>query len=230
MKQLTTRGIILSRTDYGEADRIITMLTTDAGKLRLMARGVRRVKSKLAGGVELFSISDITYIRGKGDIGTLISARLDTYYSNIVKDVNRTMLGYELIKQLHRATEDEPEPEYFTVLERTFDALNTSSIPLELIQTWFGGQLIRLAGHAPNLRTDTSGADLSASGQYTFDHESMAFSQHPSGHLQAKHIKALRLLFHVDDPRLLHQVQGLTDILPELAVVIRTAQLSFIRS
>jgi len=39
----------LSRTDYGEADRILTVLTPDYGKLRLLAKGVRKVKSKLGG-------------------------------------------------------------------------------------------------------------------------------------------------------------------------------------
>jgi len=82
MKQLVARAIVLSRTDFGEADRIITLLTPDQGKVRLVARGVRRAKSKIAGGIELFSISDITYMTGKGDLGTLISARLDRHYGN----------------------------------------------------------------------------------------------------------------------------------------------------
>ena len=57
MKQLVTEVIILARTDYGEADRILTVLSPEYGKLRLLAKGVRRVKSKLAGGIELFSVS-----------------------------------------------------------------------------------------------------------------------------------------------------------------------------
>ncbi|MDB5181251.1 MAG: repair protein RecO, partial [Candidatus Saccharibacteria bacterium] len=113
MKQITTTAIILSRTDFGEADRILTLLTPDHGKLRLIAKGVRRIKSKLAGGIELFSVSDIVYIKGRGDIGTLISTRLIRHYGKIVSDVTRTMLGYDLIKMLNKATEDEPEDDYF---------------------------------------------------------------------------------------------------------------------
>src|SRR5688572_21914665 len=104
MNQTVTEAIVLSRTDYGEADRILTLLTPDHGKLRLIAKGVRRVKSKLAGGIELFSITSITYIKGRGDIGTLVSTRLAKYYDQIVKDLDRTMLGYDLIKQLNRVT------------------------------------------------------------------------------------------------------------------------------
>ena len=62
----TTSAIILKRVDYGEADRILTLLTPDHGKLSLMAKGVRKIKSKLAGGIELFSISTITFAEGRG--------------------------------------------------------------------------------------------------------------------------------------------------------------------
>src|SRR5688572_3433628 len=137
MNQLVTEGIILSRTDYGEADRIITLLTPEHGKLRLMAKGVRRVKSKLAGGIELFSVSTITFVKGRGDIGTLVSTRLVKHYGRIVEDLDRTMLGYELIKQLNKVTEDHPEPAYFELLQQTFEALNDPGVPLGLIRFWF---------------------------------------------------------------------------------------------
>ncbi len=113
MNQIVTKGIVLTRTDYGEADRIITMLTPDQGKVRVIAKGVRRVKSKLAGGIELFSVSSITYIPGRKEIGTLVSTRLQQHFGNIVKDIDRTMLGYELLKRLNKATEDDVDDDYF---------------------------------------------------------------------------------------------------------------------
>ena len=67
---------MLQRTEYGEADRILTVLTPAAGKLHLMAKGARRVRSKLAGGIELFSVSELSYAQGKGSLGALVSARL----------------------------------------------------------------------------------------------------------------------------------------------------------
>ncbi len=74
--------------------------------------------SELAGGIELFSISDITYIPGKSGLGTLVSSRLDRYYGKIVADITRVQLGYELIKLLHTITEDEPETDYFDLLHQ----------------------------------------------------------------------------------------------------------------
>jgi DNA repair protein RecO (recombination protein O) len=229
MNQLTTRAIILNRTVYGEADRILTVLTPDYGKLRLMARGVRKVKSKLAGGIELFSVSDLVFIRGKGDIGTLISSRLFKHYGNIVESLDRTMLGYELIKQLNRVTEDEPEAEYFDLLAQAFEALDTADIPPELIQFWFEVHLLKLAGHSPNLQTDDQGKALTADTSYSFNFESMAFTPAPRGRFHADHIKVLRLSFTGTEPKTFAKVQGAVELVPELSPLIQTMLKTHIR-
>lgn len=216
MKQLVTTGIILARTDYGEADRILTLITPDHGKLRLMAKGVRRVKSKLAGGIELFSVSHITFVKGRSEIGTLASTRLIKHYANIVKDLERTMAGYELIKQLNKVTEDEPEPEYFELLKDTFEALDDSQIPLALIRFWFTAQLLRLGGHTPNLKTDERNRKLVADQLYDFDFDRMTFVSNPlSGRFTANHIKFLRLAFAGNQPKVLAAVQGMGKMLQD---------------
>jgi len=229
MKQILTTGIILSRTDYGEADRIITVLTPDHGKLKLMARGVRKVKSKLAGGIELFSTSHITYIEGRGEIGTLTSTRLIRHYDGIVRDIDRVQLGYELIKQLNRATEDELEIAYYALLEQTFGVLDDPDIDPRLIRLLFEARLLRLAGHAPNLTTDSNGQKLMSDQAYNFDFDSMAFSERPAGKFTAAHIKALRLLFSDHSLRDIVRVKGIDDVLDDLAPLVRTMLQSFVR-
>jgi DNA repair protein RecO (recombination protein O) len=212
MNQLVTTAIVLARTDYGEADRIVTVLTPTDGKLRLIAKGVRRVKSKLAGGVELFSVADITYIRGRGEVGTLVSARLRTHYGHIVQDIDRTMLGYDLIKQLNRETEDEPELDYFELLEQAFAALDDSNLSLDLIRLWFVAQLLRLSGHTPNLTHDVSGAKLSAEQTYEFSYDDQSFVVRPDGNFGADDIKFLRLVFGGNQPAVLAKITGATEL------------------
>lgn len=229
MKPLITKGIVLSRTDFGEADRIVTILTPDHGKLRLMARGVRKIKSKLAGGIELFSVSDITYMRGKGEIGTLISARLIKYYSNIVHDIDRVQLGYELIKTLHRATEDETESEYFELLEQSLAALDTAGISTELIRLWFQAQLLRHSGHSPNLKTDTKGHTLDAKQKYNFDFDAVAFTSHSGGQFAADGIKFLRLCFSGNPPKILNQVEGSEKLASKSLPLVQTMLQTYIR-
>lgn len=228
MNQLNTRGIVLARTDYGEADRILTLLTPGSGKLRLMAKGVRRIKSKLAGGIELFSVTDITFIRGRGDIGTLVSSRLVRYYKHIVQDIDRTMLGYELIKQLNKVTEDEPEPDYFQILEQAFEALDNAAIDMEIIRVWFNAQLLRLSGHTPNLRTELDGTKLAADQRYEFNFDDSAFISHPEGPYRADDIKFLRLLFSGNSPAVLAKVAGVGALVQATKQLVMLMQQQYI--
>lgn len=228
MNQLITTAIILRRTDYGEADRILTLLTPDYGKLRLMAKGVRRPKSKLAGGIELFSISKIAFIRGRGEIGTLVSTELQTHYGNIIKDINRTMLGYDLIKRLDKTTEDETESDYFDLLHQAFVGLDNLMVGLDLIRMWFSIQLLRLGGHSPNLLTDVAGKKLDASAQYIFSYDDMTFAARQEGTYTADHIKFLRMAFGGAQSQLLNQVQGSAQLISDCVPLIQTVAANYI--
>jgi DNA repair protein RecO (recombination protein O) len=229
MKQISTQAVILRRTDYGEADRILTLLTPDYGKLSLIAKGVRRIKSKLAGGIELFSVSDISFIRGRGEVGTLISTRLVKHYGNIVSDVNRTMLGYELIKQLHKATEDEPEEEYFELIHEAFAALDDLAIDLQLVRVWFLMQLLRIDGHTPNLQTDTDGNKLDADKKYTFSFEDMSFAARPESAYGVDQIKFLRVGFAGNRPVVMQKITGLEPLLTATIPLIQTMAQTYLR-
>jgi DNA repair protein RecO (recombination protein O) len=221
MNQLSAKAVILSRTDYGEADRIITFLTSEQGKVRAMAKGVRKSKSKLAGGIELFSISDISYIKGRSELHTLVSTRLDKHFGNIVTDIDRTMLGYEMLKILNRVLEDEGGPEYYDLLVNSLMILDTLTTPKDLAEASFLLHLMRLLGHLPNFTHDVKGADLEREGQFQFSIDDMAFFVSPAGQFTQNHIKLLRLLSH-NSPEMLLKVGDLKDYLADLIVLVRS--------
>ena len=220
MQQQVTTAIVLARTNFGEADRILTVITPEYGKLRLMARGVRKVKSKLAGGIELFSVSNVTFVQGRGEIGTLISARLLKHYGHIVSGIERVQLGYELIKLLNRTIEDEAEKAYFELLEQAFQALDDPANSDELIRAWFIAQLLRLGGRMPNLQTDSFGEKLDPNAVYEFDLDAMSFVRHDQGQLTAAHIKFMRLIFSGTQPKILRRVGGAGGLTPVCAMLV----------
>jgi len=225
MKQLVARAIVLNRTDYGEADRILTLLTPEFGKVNVLAKGVRRVKSKLAGGIELFSVSQVTFIKGRSGLGTLVSSRLEVYYGNIVTDIDRTMKGYDYIKRLNFMTEDVPEAGYFELLCITFAALNDLTIATSVIEVWFGMQALRLSGHEPDLHRDSTGEPLKPNMQYAFDIDTMRFLQaENTGTFSANHIKMLRLSTQATTPHVLAKVQGGTQLCAQLITLIQNLQ------
>lgn len=222
MKQCVTAGIVLARTNYGEADRILTVLSSDQGKIRLLAKGVRKIKSRLAGGIELFSINDITYIVGRGELGTLTSARVFRNFGNIVKDVNRTMFTYDILKLLNTLTEDNPEQEYFTVLARALEAIDDSKNSLDAIALWLYMQLLRLSGHSPNLMHDSEGIKLEPTKSYMFNFETMSFSEAANGPFRADHVKLLRLSNSSKSALRIAHVIDVEKILPSLAELTKT--------
>jgi DNA repair protein RecO (recombination protein O) len=229
MRQFRTQAIILNRTDYGEADRIIGFLTPDYGKVKAIAKGVRKSKSKLAGGIELFSVSDISFIPGRREISTVVSTRLIKHYGNIVKDLDRTGSGYAFIKRLDKATEDAPEAAYFHLMQGAFDALDDKAINLELINLWFNMQLLRLAGHTPNLRTDTAEKSLSPDKKYSFDFERMRFSPDEEGPFSADHIKFLRLGFSPNSAHSLNRIKQSSRLANQLQPVVQSMLQAYIR-
>jgi DNA repair protein RecO (recombination protein O) len=232
MKTIVTRGIVLSRTDFGEADRIIHFLTPDQGKVTGIAKGVRKSKSKLAGGIELFSVSELSFIVGKSEIYTIISARLLTHYDNIVKELERTGTAYEAIRIINKATEDNPEPEYFNLLNQAFEAFDDLSLDPKITEYWLKLQLIKLAGHSPNLKTDCEGENLSEKNNYKFDFDAMCFDPDKTGQgvFSANHIKFLRLGFAAAKPQVLHKVQNAKKISGQTQPLIQTILQNFIRA
>src|SRR3972149_5950184 len=62
---LSTEAVVLSRRNFGEADRIITLFTRDHGKVTVLAKGVRRPRSKKAGHLEIGSWCKVFIARGK---------------------------------------------------------------------------------------------------------------------------------------------------------------------
>jgi DNA repair protein RecO (recombination protein O) len=191
---LRTDAIVLRRVNYGEADRILTVITPADGKLSIMARGVRKEKSRLAGGIELFAVCDLALHIGKGEIATLIGSKLKTFFDKIMTDYDRMQFAYEAIKQISRASEQINEPEFYDLLKNCLVALNDLKIGLKIIQTWFYLQLAKLLGNSLNTATDNHGMKLVEDAHYNFDTAHQVFIFAETGRYDANHIKLLRVI------------------------------------
>ena len=72
LRTYSSEGIVLSRKNYGEADRILVILSKNFGKLSLLAKGIRKIKSKKRGSLEIFCQIKFSAVNGHGfDIMTL---------------------------------------------------------------------------------------------------------------------------------------------------------------
>ena len=194
MPDLRTEAFVLRRTNYGEADRILSLLATN-GKIDVIARGVRKERSKLAGGIELFCLSEVTIHQKSPDaLGILTSAKMLHFYQNILTDLSRLELASTVLKQTSKLAVHIDSPELFDLLSQIFGALDRAETPLPLVELYFRLNFARISGEPPNFHTDTTGAKLSPDQTYIWDQSDQSLRPHPSGPLSAPHIKLLRLI------------------------------------
>ena len=214
-----TQAIILRRTNYGEADRILKMITP-LGQRSVMAKAVRREKSKLAGGIELFGISDVVIQTGRGELGVLTSARSIHFYRHILEDYDRLQFGYEAINLVSKAGELIDEPDWFEVLSEVFKGLDNFTIPLQLVQTWFYIQYAALCGYEINLSRDVAGNLLEAGKTYMYDPVERGLRLSAQGDVTADHIKFLRII-STKPIAAIAQIGGVEVILPDVWLIAR---------
>jgi len=213
VSSLRTQAIVLRRTNYGEADRILQLLTPQ-GKKSVLAKGVRREKSRLAGGIELFAISDVVISEGKGDLGILTSARLVHFYRHILEDYDTMQFGYEVVKQTAKASEMVDESEWFDMLAEILPALDKVTIPRQLVQIWFYLRYATLLGAELSLHHDINGEPLRSDARYSYDVSEKGLRQNERGELSADHIKYLRIV-GAKSLATVAQIGGVESILPE---------------
>lgn len=219
MKTAHVRAIVLRRTNYGEADRILDLLTPD-GRMSVMARGVRKEKSKLAGGIELFAVCDVVVGQSRGDLGVLTSARLVTFYRHILEDYDRMQFAYEVLAQVTRASSTLDEPAWYDIVAEVLAALDVSTVSLSLVQTWFYVRIAELLGDELNTTRDYSGAKLQSDKRYRYDTQEKGFVEDAKGQIAADHIKILRLV-SVKPLHIILQVGGMDEFLPDTLYVAR---------
>lgn len=215
MQSLKTKAIVLRRTNYHEADRILQVITPHNGKLGIMAKGVRREKSKLASSVELFSKTDLVIARGRGELGVLTSARLDIFYQNILKDYDRLQFGYEVLKRIAKIGEHiANDSTLYELAETALASLNDLSVDLRIIRAWFYLHAAELTGHGLNLSRDAANKPLAAGLRYQFDIAEMSFVEHAKGNFTAEHLKLLKVM-KLKDPQMIARISSIETFLDD---------------
>lgn len=96
----------MRKQNYREADQILTIWTKEEGKVRLMGRGLRLPKSKLAYSVQDLSLAEIE-AAGRGSIPTLISAKPTQLFTSLRQDLKKMAVGFYAAELMMKMTADE---------------------------------------------------------------------------------------------------------------------------
>ncbi|HET7378226.1 MAG TPA: DNA repair protein RecO [Anaerolineae bacterium] len=144
-------AIILHRSDLGEADRLLSVLSRDLGKLRVNAKGARKTASRKGGHIELFTRSKMLIAKGRGDIDIVSQVEMTEPYRGLHEDLTRSTYAHYAVELVDAfAEEGTAQPEIFDLLAEALGWIATSS-NLPLAMRYFELQLLTHAGFQPQV-------------------------------------------------------------------------------
>lgn len=162
-----TNGIIIKEEERGEADRVFTVFTEDFGKIRLHARGARKIKSKLAGRLALFNLINLHFVEGRKRKIITDAYVIDNFY-NIKQDLSRLKIALYASKILDDLiVASERDERLWKIIPWVFESANkgqiagTESILLRLFEV----KLLDYLGYLPDFSSSLREAMPSLSRQ-----------------------------------------------------------------
>jgi DNA repair protein RecO (recombination protein O) len=145
-----TKAIVIGRTNFGEADRVVRFFTPEHGKVAAVAKGVRKIKSRFGGHLELFGEVSLMLNSGR-NLDTITSARLIWYPHKLVGDYDRLGLAFLIAKAVDKLTEPgQAAPALYDVMLEGLKALDEGASGA-VVELWFKLRLLETLGYRPEL-------------------------------------------------------------------------------
>ncbi|MDO8240380.1 MAG: DNA repair protein RecO [Candidatus Moranbacteria bacterium] len=122
------QGIILNKREVGEVDRIYTIYTFEAGKIRVLGKGVRKPNAKLAGNLESVTQAEIFMSKNKG-MGKITGSIAINNFSNIKSNldlVNRVFYVFKILARI--ISEEEKDEKIFLLLEKYLTTMDANEV------------------------------------------------------------------------------------------------------
>lgn len=147
-----TEAIVLRTMDLGEADRVLTVLTPRLGKLRVIAKGVRRPRSRIGGGLQPFSDVQLVLAVGR-TFDVVTTASLEDPHLGLRNDLHSTAAAWYVVELADRFCEGAADShDAFRLLAQALSALDAgAAVGREVVARWFELALLDAMGFRPQL-------------------------------------------------------------------------------
>jgi DNA repair protein RecO (recombination protein O) len=149
-RRYTTEAIVLSRFDLGEADRVLTLITPGIGKLKAIAKGIRRPTSRIGGSLEPFAELTVALARGRTfDVVTQVS--VGHAWLDLRDSLESAATAWYLAELADRSLEERHAAEpLYTMLRRAYELLDAGMAPGRVAR-WYEMHLADELGVRPEL-------------------------------------------------------------------------------
>jgi DNA repair protein RecO (recombination protein O) len=145
------QGVVLRTYRLGEADRIVVFMTQGEGKVRAVAKGVRKTRSRFGGRLEPFTHVDLSLYRGR-ELDIVTQAEVVDPFRGVREDYDRVVAGTAMLEATDQvAQEREAAVRVFLLLVRALRALDAGPHAPALLLDAFLLKLMALEGYRPVL-------------------------------------------------------------------------------
>lgn len=173
-------GIVLKSRSYGESNKIVTIMTREAGKVTVMARGAKKPTSRLAGVTQTF-MHGLYVVQRSSGMGTLQQGEHLASMRHIQTDIVATAYASYIVELLDRIVEEgSPEPFAFEVLQQALHAIEEEYDP-EAIALFVDWKLLPYTGVQPILHACASCGAIE--GEFAFSFAQGGYLCHRCFHL-----------------------------------------------
>jgi DNA repair protein RecO (recombination protein O) len=149
-RRYTTEAIVLSRFDLGEADRVLTLITPQIGKLKAIAKGVRRPTSRLGGSLEPFAELSVALARGR-TFDVVTEVRVGHAWLALRDDLESAATAWYLAELADRSLEERHAAEpLYALLRRAYELLDAGMAPGRVAR-WYEVHLLDELGSRPEV-------------------------------------------------------------------------------
>ncbi|SHJ91147.1 DNA replication and repair protein RecO [Anaerobranca californiensis DSM 14826] len=147
-----TTGIVIKTFPYREADMIVRIFSLKKGKMDMLAKGTKKIKSKLAATVQPFTYGEYTFYQKNYNLAVLRQSEIIANYKNIISDLKLTFMGYYICEFIdYFLQENQGHPRFFALTVKTLEFINNFPDQSHAIFTAFKIKGISLMGFTPTL-------------------------------------------------------------------------------
>lgn len=160
MNQIETNALIIKGSNYGESDRIMTLITEDLGRIKGIAKGARKSLKRFGGSLEPFALVKLQLKQGR-DLAFINDARVVKSYKEIKNDIVKISYGSyilelaDLFSNENHHHDKSSVKRYFDITLESLEKLSTAK-EAEVVVREFEIRLLSLSGYMPSLLECTS--------------------------------------------------------------------------
>ena len=146
------QGVVLRSQKLGEADKIVTVMTQGSGRVRAVAKGIRKTTSRFGARLEPFTHVSLMVYRGRGSLDTVSQAEIVSPFRSLRNDLDRFAAGETMLEAVDKVAEEhERNVRLFMLLLTGLRALDAGPKDAAAVTESFLLKMLSLSGFHPSL-------------------------------------------------------------------------------